>query len=224
MSFPGMQFNPDWFNSHLDNIGQEFLWRKALMCPCQQANSLSADPECKNCHGIGYTWDSPVLITSGAAGEKMQSKWIDMGYYEQGDLVMTVPENNILWDQGGRYDRLTAINSTHRLQRVLIRGSRVGESLMKDVKSVSAVRWLNSDGVLVNGDLPAVTEDGGIDFTGVEVQPVPGSRYTIEFDAYSEYFLYQDDFRVRNEHAGMRLPKMIVIRRYDLLNRAVMTP
>jgi hypothetical protein len=54
--------------------------------------------------------------------------------------------------------------------------------------------------------------------------PPMGTQYSVTGDRYSEYYMldaYPDD---RNQHRGMRLPKRIVLRKWDLFGRQGRSP
>ncbi|PZP59591.1 MAG: hypothetical protein DI604_32035 [Delftia acidovorans] len=213
------RFNPDWFNEHLEGIGQEILWSAATACPCINPQTRAPDPKCPFCSGRGYEWAPGELTVAGVAGEKYQRKWIEMGLYEDGDIVVTIPESSVIWDKGGEYDRLTMLNATHRFSRVMVKG-HPSERLWGPVESIHRVFWRNSNGETVEGAIPTVNADGTIVFPDDGVSPLNMTRYTIVGNRYSDYFLFRDLTANRNEHSGMRLPKRVVLRRFELMVRS----
>jgi hypothetical protein len=210
-----MRLNPGHFNRFLNNIGQQFVWRRAYACSCATPESGAPSTKCPLCLGKGHIWVNPVQASAAAAGQKTQVAWAQMGLYEKGDMVMTVPENSPLWD-AGQFDRVTMLNATDRFSQPLKRGAPT-EKLMFTVKQIDRVFWIGPDQTLVEGGIPTVDANGRPTWkTG---EPPPGMSYSISGTRLSEYFIYQDLPRNRNMHDGARLPKLTVLRRWDLLGR-----
>lgn len=196
------------------------LWCKSTQCPCMDVTTLSADPQCPYCHGIGFTWETGIKTIVGLAGEKAQMKWLNSGLYEEGDLVCTIPEISVMWDDFGPYDRLIALNATHSFSRVFIKGHPT-ERLNVPVESIKSVYWRNAAGDVVNGVIPKVSSNGEITFPDEGKVPPYQTKYVMKGLTYSDYFIFRDIGANRNEHSGMRLPKKLVLRRFNLLRKGV---
>uniref|UniRef100_A0AAU6W246 Uncharacterized protein n=1 Tax=Pseudomonas phage Touem01 TaxID=3138548 RepID=A0AAU6W246_9VIRU len=131
-------------------------------------------------------------------------------------MVMTVPQNSPLWD-AGQFDRVTMLNATDRFSQPMKRGSPT-EKLMFTPKLIDRVFWINpATKKIVEGGIPAWDENGRL--TWDENEPPPGTSYSVSGTRLSEYFIYMDLPRNRNMHSGARLPKLTVLRRWDLLGR-----
>ncbi|MOA60540.1 hypothetical protein D3C78_1854430 [compost metagenome] len=50
-------------------------------------------------------------------------------------------------------------------------------------------------------------------------EPPPGTTYSLTGWKFSEYFVFGDYPANRNMHSGMKLPKRVVLRRWDLMGR-----
>ena len=211
-----MRLNPGHFNRFLGNIGQQFLWRRSYACSCFNSASGAADAKCPVCSGKGHIWVEPIQASAASAGQKTQVAWAKMGLFEEGDIVMTVPENSPLWD-AGQFDRVTMLNATDRFSRPMQRGAP-NEKLPFTVTKVDRVFWISpTTKAIVDGGMPTFDDNGRPTWTDRE--PPPGMKYSITGTRLSEYYIYMDLPRNRNMHDGARLPKLTVLRRWDLLGR-----
>jgi len=209
-----MRFNAGWFNAHLADMGQDFLWRRSSMCPCVNQNSGAAKHNCQYCSGKGRSWAPGVAVKAGMASEKVLRQWAQFGRWESGDAVLSVPENSPLYN-AGQFDRVTMLNATDRFSLVLIRGQN--DKIHFPVKHVDRVFWINSSDAIVEGGNAAV--DSGGNLSWVSGAPPVGTQYSITGERFSEYFMYDDIPGDRNHHYGSRLPRKMVIRRFDLFGR-----
>lgn len=212
-----MRFNPTRFNRHIANLGQQILWRPAFACSCVSRESGAADPKCKLCNKKGRIWDAPVETVCGLAKQQTQAEWANNGMYEAGDLVVTIPENSPMWDSG-QYDRVTLLNAADRFSQPLVRGSALDDLSLFAVKSIERVFWKHPQTqAMVQGGIPKVSPTGVLTWTDRE--PPMGVPYSITGWKYSEYFVWGDFPSSRNMHSGMRLPKRVVLRRWELMGR-----
>lgn len=218
-----MKFSSRAFNAHLDNIGQDVLWLRSWACPCMDSNTGSPKPSCPVCVGRGRIWDAPVSMVMGIASQSTQVKWAKMGQWEHGDMVVVIPENCEAWDFGGQYDRFITQQGFDGFSEVLTRGAPT-EKLRQPVHDVFRCFWIDPADPkrIVEGTVPTVDANGRPHWPNGG-EPPPGMKYSITGDRYSEYFMvdsYPDD---RSEHRGMRLPKRVVLRKWDLYGRAART-
>lgn len=213
-----MRFNAQKFNRHIANIGQQMLWRKAYACSCVNPNSGAPDPACKLCGKKGRIWvDEAVETVCGAAGQKTQAEWANTSMWEAGDVVVTVPENSPMWE-AGQFDKVVMLNATDRFSLPLKRGSSNDNLSLFSVKSIERVFWKHPQtGALIEGGIPTCDEKGALTWTDRE--PPAGTSYSITGWNYSAYFIWGDFPSSRNEHSGMRLPKRIILRKWDMIGR-----
>ena len=216
-----MRLSASHFNAFLYRIGQRVLWRRSYACPCLNPSSGSPKPDCPKCSGVGFFHDPGVETVVGVASQKVQQNWAKMGLWESGDSVVSVPENSPAYDMG-RNDRIVMLNGSDRFNQVMIRG-RPQEKLRFVPKSLEKVFWFDVDGkTIINGTLPTVDATGKITFTpGTE--PPTGRSYTLIGERYAEYYCFQNFPSDRNEHQGERLPKLVVLRLFDVANRSSVT-
>ena len=209
-----MEFNVERFNDHLSVMGQDFLWRKASMCPCVNPNSGAAKPNCPLCGGKGRSWAAPVKAKAGMASERVLRQWAQFGQFEAGDAVLSVPENSPLYE-AGQFDRVTMLNATDRFSLVLIRGQN--DRINFPVRTIERVYWIGASDTITEGKIPAIDGSGQLSWTSGS--PPSGTQYSISGVRYSEYFVWDDLPGDRNHHYGARLPRKMVVRRFDLFGR-----
>jgi hypothetical protein len=212
-----MRLNPSAFDAFLgENIGQNFLWRKAYRCPCFNPTSGAAKPTCPQCFGKGVIWDQAIQSAAGAAGQQVQRQWAQFGQWQNGDLVVTVPQVSPMYE-AGEFDRATMQNATEYFSLPLTSGAPT-ERIHLQVLKFTRVFWFDVNGDIVNGTVfPTVGANGAL--TWPAGGPPNGTQYSINGTAYVEYFVYGNFPQNRNEHFGARLPKRIVLRRFDLFSR-----
>lgn len=210
-----MRLNPSAFNAWMNNIGQEFLWRKAYRCPCVNPLSGAAAPNCPQCGGKSWLWAAPVAAIAGMASQGTQLKWAQFGLWQEGDAVMTIQESSPLYE-AGQFDRVVMLNSTDYFSLPLVHGDPT-ERLFVQVEAITRVFWLDVNGNIVEGGIPTVGAGGTL--TWATGEPPLGTTYSITGTRFSEYFIYGPYPSDRNEHQGARLPKRVVIRSFDLFGR-----
>lgn len=212
-----MRLNPAAFDAFLaGNIGQGFLWRKAFRCPCFNPNSGAAKPNCPQCSGKGVLWNAGVTAAAGAAGQQVQRQWAQFGQWQNGDLVVTVPESSPMYE-AGEFDRATMQNATEYFSLQLTSGAP-NERVHLPVQRFTRVFWLDANSNIVEGAVfPTVGANGVL--TWPSGGPPAGTQYSLTGTAFVEYFVWGNYPQNRNEHFGARLPKRIVLRRFDLFGR-----
>src|SRR3546814_259961 len=139
-----------------------------------------------------------------------------MGLWESGDAIAVIPENSPMYEIG-QFDRVVMLNSTDTFSRVLTRGA-VTERLLVSVEAFTRVFWLATDGAIIEGGLPVVSDDGELSWPNGG-EPPAGTQYSINGTRFSEYYCFGPFANDRNEHRGARLPKRLVLRKWDLLGR-----
>ena len=149
------------------------------------------------------------------ANSKVQRQWAEFGQWENGDIVVTIPENTPMYDMR-QFDRVLMLNNTDGFSLALTRGQN--DYLHVPVDAVERVFWLDAEGAIVEGGIPTVGDDGALVWASGE--PPAGTQYSISGTRYAEFFCYGDYPSDRNMHRGMRLPRRVVLRRFDLFGRA----
>lgn len=208
--------NPADFDDFLVNspeaIGQDYLWRKSASCPCFNPLSGAANPKCKVCLGKGRIWAAAVPAKAGMMQQTGIKKFAQFGQFEIGDATLTIPQASPMYE-AGQFDRITMLNSSERFSINLTRGI---DRIYRSVILVDRVFWIVNDAI-VEGGIPTVAADGTLSWTSGA--PPSGMQYSIAGDSRDDYFVWLDLVSDRGEHFGARLPKKVVLRKFDLFNR-----
>ncbi|SAK98702.1 hypothetical protein AWB80_07573 [Caballeronia pedi] len=210
-----MRLNPARFNAHLNHIGQQFKWRKAFRCPCINRHSGAAAPNCPQCFGKGWIWAAALDAVAGMAGQQVRQQWAQFGMWQDGDAVVTIGSDSPMYEMG-QFDRVTMLNSTDYFSLSFTRGAP-NERILDPVEKVTRVFWLDADKQIVEGGIPKVPANG-VPVWSIGAPPA-GTSYSITGTRFSEYFCYGPFPSDRGEHSGARLPKRVVLRRFDLFGR-----
>jgi hypothetical protein len=205
-----MMFNANEFNSFLNGIGQDVLWRAAHACPCVNPKSGQPKPSCAHCKATGRIWMAPVPARTGVAGREAQKQWVQFGISDTGDVVVSIPSDSPLY-QIGPFDRVLFLNRSEPFSLNIIKG--VNEKISACVVSVEKVLYLDGDN-LVDAPLPVVLPDGTLDWSGVEVPD--GVTFSVTGRRRGEYYCMPETPFDRPHHAGATLPRRVVLRRFDL--------
>lgn len=209
-----MQLSPAAFNQFLEKIGQSFDWRSAYACPCINPHSGSPDPSCPHCLGKGRFWSEPIAGTAGIVGQSQLKKFSQFGVWDDGDTLLSIPSDSPLYDIA-QYDRVQAINRSEPFSINLIRG--VNDSLRFAVLSLDRVFWLDKSKNLIEINVPEVGP-GGTLIWGAD-RPPAQTTFSLTGRRVPEYFCYMDLPLDRPMHHGAKLPRRVVLRKWDLYGR-----
>lgn len=211
-----MRFNSAAFDTHLANIGQSLLWRRSYGCACVNPSSGAPDPRHALCAGKGRIWDAPIPVVAGVASQTTTSEWAQSGQWESGDMVLSIPQASPLWD-AGQFDRVTMMNSDDVFSQPFTRGAPT-EKLLFTANTITRVFWLHpTTRLIVEGGIPTIGTDGVPVWTSGA--PPLGTIYSMTGTSRSEYFIWGRYPSDRNEHSGVRLPKRVIMRVWDLFGR-----
>lgn len=214
-----MQFNAAWFDRHLASIGQRALWRRSYACACVSPSSGAPDPKHALCAGKGRIWTEPVETVCGVSRQDVKPEMIAAGLFDSGDLQLTIPAASPMWDGAGRFDRVVLLNSTDVFSQPFTRGAPT-EKVIFAVKTIERCFWLDPvTRGLVEGRVPVVSEAGALSWPGGVGEPPPATTYSLTGTRYDEYYCLDSLPSDRNEHSGMRLPKRVTMRKFDLFGR-----
>ena len=214
-----MRLRPERFNRHLANMGQRLMWRRSYACACVNPASGAPDPKHALCAGKGRIWDTGIETVCGVTKQEVTPQMADLGIFDKGDMVLTVPSSSPMWEMSGRYDRILLLNSTDVFSQPLTRGA-ANERLLFTVEKVSRCFWLNpTTRLIVEGGLPVIDADGRPSWPGGVGEPPPGTTYSLTGTKFDEYFIIDSLPSNRNEHLGAPLPKRVSMRKWDLFGR-----
>lgn len=210
-----MQLSPAAFNTLLGNMGEWFAWRKSMACPCVNPSSGSPVAGCPSCNGHGRIWYEAVRALAGVASSNIQQAWAKMGMYMSGDMVLSIPENSPLYGIA-QFDRVLSETNTDPFSLALTRGAPA-ERLQGVVLSIDRVFWLDNAGALVDGGIPTVNAEGRL--TWASGAPPTGKAYSISGVRQQEFYCFGAYSVDRMKHGGARLPRRMVLRKFDLFGR-----
>jgi hypothetical protein len=211
-----MDLNVDDLNDMLLDASQEFLWRQGFLCPCRTTDSGMAALGCPQCASKGVIWGDPVPAWAAAAGMKATRQWAAFGMWMEGDMVLAIPSDSPFYECGEK-DRVLMTGSSEPFKKVLTRGRDMG---LFTTLSVERVYWLTSDlKTRIEGSIPPVDANGAFSFDGLPVAPEPGQQYSITGRLRPEFYIFQDLPQDREHFRGLKLPRKVVLRRFDLFGR-----
>lgn len=213
-----MRFNAAAFDRHLANIGQQVDWRRSYACACVDPRSGAPDPKHALCAGKGRIWDPPIQTVTGIARQETVAEWAQSGLWESGDMVLSIPQASPLWN-AGQFDRVTMLNSEDVFSQPFIRGAPTERVLFRPA-SVQRCFWLNpaNRSEIIDGGLPVIDADGRLSWPNGG-EPPAGITYSLTGTKFDEYYIFGQFPSDRNQHSGMRLPKRVVARKFDLFGR-----
>lgn len=211
-----MQLNPGAFNALLNDMGEWFQWRQSFACPCLNPNSGAPAAGCPHCAGRGRLWNAPQRARAGVASSDTQQEWARLGQWVSGDLVLSIPEDSPLWDVT-QFDRVTAESSTDDFSLAMVRGA-VKERIHGQIQTITRVFWFDDLGDIVEGGIPEIAQNGTLTWPNGG-EPPAGTTYSLSGVKFGDYYCFGPLSGDRNKHGGLRLPKRMVMRKFDLLGR-----
>lgn len=212
-----MRFNGAAFDGFLTGIGQRVTWRRAYACACVSPDSGAPDPKHALCMGKGRLWDPAIETVTGIASQTVTAEWMNSGLYETGDMVLSIPQASPMWD-AGQFDRILMLNSNDIFSMPLKHGAP-SERLLFSVQSINRCFWLDpATRLVVEGGLPVVSDTGALSWPNGG-EPPPGMTYSLTGQKFDEYYCFGRFPSDRNQHGGMRLPRKLVARKWDLFGR-----
>lgn len=204
------------FNRHLNHMGQAFNWRKGYACPCVSRESGQPDPQCNHCDGKGRQWpDAPVPGTAGVISQAKLKRYEVFGPFDQDDMLLSIGSDSALYAIG-QYDRVDALNRTEPFSMALIRG--LNDIIRFPVVSVDRAFYINQVDAITELPVPLVNADGTLDWQG---SPPPAQfSFSLTGRRRPQYYCYLDLPVDRPQHHGEKLPRRVILRRFELLDRS----
>lgn len=115
----------------------------------------------------------------------------------------------------GQFDVVQLLDTTQPFSVLLTSG--VSDAIASQPISIDRVFW-RANGVDVDSAARAVTADRKIKWEA-NAAPPAGVQYSVTGRWMPDYFAYQDIPIERAHHFGKRLPRKVVVRRFDLYGR-----
>lgn len=209
-----MRLSPLKLDAHLNRKAQPMIWRRASLCPCRTKHTAGADSDCPTCNGLGTFWDRGRATAAAVVGAKAARGYADFARWEDGDVMLSVPGDSALW-AAGEHDRVTFTKGEIPFQ---IMARRDGFSRLNfAVAKLERCFWL-SPGTrqVVEASLPKPDATGLLTWPDPDRAPDPGEQFTLMGTKRPEYFLFKDLPVSRAHFDGLRLPKRMLLRRFDL--------
>ena len=214
-----MQLNPVAFNKLLRNIGQDVSWRRAFDCPCRDVYSGAADPSCPMCRGRGSIWAQSVDGYAGVQSMSAIKQWANFDLWESGDLMVTIPGDSPIYN-AGQFDQIVLAQSSEPFSLVFRRGE--DDTFQWPVLSVDRVFSLNeTKTAIVEWQIPTVTDAGVLEWNPSLPSPDYGQQFSITGRRRPVFFVFKELPRDRAHHAGLPLPRRVVVRTFDLFGRGL---
>lgn len=205
-----VQLNQLAFNSFLQQLGQQFLWRKAYACPCLTSHSGQPKINCPQCFGRGRFWDEGITGVAGVITHAQAKRQAAFGLWDEGDIALSIPADSALYEIG-YYDRVSCLDRTEPFSITFTYG--VNDTLRFVPTVIERLTWLDEAEQLVEGEVPFVDPQG--ELLWGEVMPPVKTAYALTGRRIPEYFCYQDMPLDRPHHAGPLLPRRVQLRRFE---------
>ncbi|MGR9108258.1 MAG: hypothetical protein ACU843_15160 [Gammaproteobacteria bacterium] len=141
-------------------------------------------------------------------------KFMDLGMFDDGDTMVTIPSDSPMYEIG-EFDRVDTVSRTEPFSVNIVTG--LATSLRFKPESIDRVTWLDSNDALVVGDIPTINKDGSLTWVGST--PPQNTTYSVTGRRFPAYFCYMDLPLDRPYHFGKQLPRRVVLRRFDLFGR-----
>lgn len=203
------------FNRMLNQMGQSFQWRRGYACPCINKNSGQAKTNCAHCSGKGRLWGEAVEGSAGTVSQSKMRQYATFGVWDQDDVMLSIPSNSPLYGIG-QFDRVEALNRTEPFSINFVRG--LNDAIRFRVVSLERAFYLDANEQIVECPLPTVNPDGSL--TWGAGAPPPQATFSLTGRRHPDYFCYLEIPTDRPMHFGEKLPRRVVLRRFDLFGRA----
>lgn len=191
--------------------GKRLVWRKAMICPCQNVETDKSELDCPFCNAEGFVYVQPQQIQAHMASfDKRTTVAEKFGLMQEGSAMLTTfPEHRL-----GFHDAIELEDARAPFNELIVRGDRRGAraALADDVDaaryrvlSVAAMLWRRSSSELV-----ALEED--VDFTitaegwirWISSRVPDGAVVSIHYDYAPIYLIISHPHVTRIDESGRR--------------------
>lgn len=213
-----MFLSPPRFNRQLAEMGQAMLWQRAHLCPCREAHSGSARPDCPVCAGRGTFWTEPVPSRAGVVGARARRQFDAFGQWQDGDVLISIPADTPLWG-AGENDRVVFADGHQTFQAHMTNDGSA--RLREPVIRLDRCYWLGPNGLgVVECSLPRLDRTtGALDWADLTTAPDPGGQFVVIGAKRPEFFFWREVPISRSHFNGLPLPKRAVLKKFDLFGR-----
>lgn len=210
-----MKLSAKAFNRHLAHLGQSFSWRPGYACPCVSRDSGQPNPNCNHCEGKGRQWGAAVPGTAGVVSQAKLRQYEAFGPFDKDDVMLSIGSDSPLYPMG-QYDRAEALNRSEPFSMALVRG--LNDVIKFPVISLTRAFLINAQDAIVELALPTVNANGTLNWNGTP--PPAGINYSLTGRRRPQYFCYLELPTDRPMHHGEPLPRKVILRRFELLDRS----
>ncbi len=118
-----VDFKVDNFTRIILQKGYQFVWRKALLCPCTSPATDQARVDCQVCDSSGYIYIEPITVQGIMTNLEMKKGiYRNLGEWLEGtSVVTTTPEIRL-----GYRDSLAMVHSLMTFNEWITKGNRRG--------------------------------------------------------------------------------------------------
>lgn len=238
----GVDFQDGLQRGLINDRGLEVIHEVGISCTCRvddpYASTLNdgkdsrRDAFCERCGQDGFIYRSPRLITAMITGVKHQRNILDAGNYHPGDAQLsTYPEDDGCGEANrriGAFDKITAtwpepVDDGH----VIVRGAGANAALQgvnTELESNEDRLWYEPANSIWCEDENDVVYEEDADFVlgpgkiirWIGNQPKEGIRYSIKYNAYFEWIVWQPPGERRDRNAD-NLGELIYLRKRHVI-------
>lgn len=210
-------FRADEFTRAIRQHGSFVWWRKALLCPCETAETDQALLDCEDCNGSGYVYVQPHSIQVWMAQfDKKTNIFEKFGLFQSGSAIATMEAKY----RPGYRDSYEMRDDVMPMNELLKKGNRRGrrrklpdgvDSARFRIVRVASMLYKCTGGELVTLDEGlhfTVTDEGWIRWTPTGARTVPdGGLVSIHYD-YHPIFLVDSWMHIqRTDTSGRNTSK-----------------
>lgn len=233
-----IDFQPGFQDGLVSNRGVDMIHEIGVACTCRVEDVYAStrddgvdrrrEPFCTRCGQDGYLFRAPQLVRGLFTGVRHQRNVLDSGIYLPGDAIFSPSPNAFSCENGrrsiGTADKLTAtwpepIDEGH----VLIRGSgtkAAADGIITMLEDDEDRLWYEPASAIWCEDEFGVEYREGEDFVlgpgkiikWVGNQPQFGARYSIKYNAYFEWIVFQPPTE-RRDRDGADLGELVSLRK-----------
>lgn len=210
-------FRPSEFTKAIRQHGKYVYWRKALLCPCETAETGQAALDCEDCNGSGYIYVQPQCIQALMAQfDKKTNIFEKFGLYQSGSVMCSVEAKY----RPGYRDSYEMRDDVLPMNELLKKANRRGrrrklpdgvDSARFRIVNVAAMLYKCPSGELVSleeGLHFTITDEGWIRWTPTGDRTVKdGGLISVHYD-YHPIFLVESWMHItRNDTSGRNTTK-----------------
>lgn len=233
-------FRAEEFTRAIKQHGKRLIWRKAMLCPCQNAETSQSALDCPFCNAEGYVYVQPQHIQAHmAAFDGKTSVYEKFGLFQEGSsMVTSLPEHRL-----GFHDSLELEDARAPFNELLTRGDRRGlrsalpanvDAARYRVLSVAAMLWMRSPTELVPLEERIdfrITAEGWIRWLNADIPE--GALVSIHYDYAPVFLVVSHPHVIRIDESGRRTtpsnPRVVALpnqamAKLDFLVSAARTP